>query len=935
MFLLMGPCQTEGQVDQRRIIDSLTLVVQSEVDIITRLKAQSSIVRRYTYLDYVKSLEAVGLAEALLQQTDDINARLSASVSIAQAYYVNGQIEKTRSALRKVLPQFTEAENHRDKIFAHFLMGFSYQEEDVTTCLTHFEDALVIAHAASDTALMGATNSNIGTIYMDRGLSEDAKKYFLEAVQFLRESGRPVHLAAAVANLALLEEDENKVLAYTKEARAIYMDLGYLQRALDVNVTLGQRFFTDNNYELARKYYSDYVQAYSGVEKPEKYYSTLIPLGISYFELGQVDSAYMVLVQAEKYYSANPDIPMPDAIHFHEGIMKVYAAKNNFEGAYYHAWRRNELFDSLEYSKNAEFTSEFNVKYETEKKERQIAEQELQLALEKNRRNRQLLVGLSILSLFTLLGLLYFSRLRRKKREVQHDLQLRELETASLKALDETKSRWFENISHDIRTPLTLISAPIKDLLKISTSSPAKQLLDIADRNSQHLLQLTNEMLELSRLENSAIPIRKSSRTAYAELQKMINAFDSFAKDNQVSLDYTIDLDAQKTLALDYDKYEKVFNNILKNAIHYSPSGSTVHIHVWLDENDVLNTAISDEGAGISAERIPHLFDKYYRAEGQEIEGSGLGLAIVKELVDLLDGNIEVTSGEGEGSTFHVGIPADVKTQTPGIIAEAVDEHVEHKMDDLFLDAGQHTILLVEDNIEMRRYLTQVLSVEYKVEAAENGFAALQKLENETFDLIVSDIMMPGMDGLTLKKRVNSRRAQMHIPFVFLSAKALESDKIRGLRLGVDDYITKPFITDELKARIRNILRRKAIREATQKEAGESIDESSVSDLPEVVDQARSVIMDKINDTNFGVEHLAEHMHYSSRQLNRILKRETGMTSVQFILEVRLLQARKLLLSREYYSVKEVQHQIGIHSPSYFSRKYAERFGHAPNLYFT
>lgn len=755
----------------------------------------------------------------------------------------------------------------------------------------------------------------------------EARRYMEKTYELAKQLNDPKYIGRAALNLAILNDSTAQIQGYLDIAKEAGKQAN--NRPLLAGVFAMQADMTDDVKEAIRlkekalEYLDKSID--QGPSRAARYHS----LAGLYLKDHRYEDAKAAYKESLNYYVKNTD-----AWGYADGL-KGYAQ------AMRHLNNPTMAFDSLDkayhfltkYYDNLreENITEVNKKYQIAKVEKELAEKELIIANEKSKRLWQLLITLGILGLGLIASIVVMSRIRRRRREMAHRLEIQRLEASTLKELDEMKSRWFENISHDIRTPLTLISAPIKDALKAAKTNYVKDLLSIADRNSKNLLHLTNEMLELAKLENTSIPILKKSKMANMEVAKMVHAFDSFAADRNVVIDTDIDIPAEQVISMDYDKYEKIFNNLFKNAIQYSPADSSVAVKISIID-DTLVTTIIDQGAGIPPDEVPHLFDKYFRASHQQtkrVEGSGLGLAIVKELIDVLKGTIVVDSKVNEGTTFTYAVPIQLRAGQDVPKLDKVSPIPEEVVQGDILIGNDHSILLVEDNYETLNYLSTTLGRRFDIDTAENALIALQKLESEKYDLIISDIMMPGLDGYTFKKRVNALSHHRDTPFIFLSAKALDEDKLEGLKLGIDDYITKPFVTEELLIRINNLLGRHLVRKQ-EFAAGEDEKEQESSQQQSIATRAISIIESHLQDPNFGVETLSTEISYSASQLNRLLKKETGLTTVQFILEVRLQRARKLLLSNEVYSVKEVQHQVGILSQSYFSRKYTERFGSTP-----
>lgn len=346
---------------------------------------------------------------------------------------------------------------------------------------------------------------------------------------------------------------------------------------------------------------------------------------------------------------------------------------------------------------------------------------------------------------------------------------------------------------------------------------------------------------------------------------------------------------------------------------------------------------VTDNGPGVHPDDQMHIFDRFYQGGQQHSPslqgGTGIGLALARELAQLMGGTLELESSMGNGSRFIFQISL-TKVDQPHYNqvedgGKPVSTHHVPSYVPISIAGEKPKVLIVEDHPEMGKYLLEILSDHYQCVLATDGMEALKQLRLTAFDCISSDVMMPNMDGFMLRKQINENPDWRQIPFLLLTARHLEEDKLRGLKLGIDDYITKPFSTSELHARIHNLISNKLERAAYISSADEtlSVDQSQLAQLEQVV-------WTQLDNEQLKVEDLAAAIHYSPKQMGRIIKKHTGMSSVQFILEIRLQKARELLEKRQCASVIEAQYAVGIQSTSYFTRKFTERFGKNPSSFF-
>lgn len=511
-----------------------------------------------------------------------------------------------------------------------------------------------------------------------------------------------------------------------------------------------------------------------------------------------------------------------------------------------------------------------------------------------------------------------------------------------LQALNATKSRFFTNISHELKTPLTLVLAPLENALGLTQNQSLRENLKLAQSNSQKLLKLVNEILDLSKLENNKLKLHQKE----VQLMKLINrlffAFKLLATSKNIQLKLAYQLPTNLWVKIDIEKFEKILDNLISNALKFSNNGGIVTLGVLSKGKEQFLITIHNTGKGIALADLPQIFNRYYQGQTATAtfqKGTGIGLALAKELTRLFKGQLTVSSQPKEGTTFYLILPLEEVVPKTKKLATA--EIVELKSPTMVGNTLSQTlfqdkpkILIVEDHREMSRFLVRILSPHYHCTTARDGLVALQKLEQERFDLITSDVMMPKMDGFTLLKKIHEREVFCHTPVIMLTAQYLEADKLQGFQLGVDDYITKPFSTQELIARIENLLQNKQERTNWQQMQNTNVLEKN--DLPPTAEQgllqkAKTLVFQNLSNTKYRVGDLAKEMHYSQRQLERIIKKLTGLSPVNFIKEIRLQKARQLLENRQFTNVSEVGFEVGFMDSGYFSKVYQKRFGKRPS----
>jgi signal transduction histidine kinase/DNA-binding response OmpR family regulator len=551
-------------------------------------------------------------------------------------------------------------------------------------------------------------------------------------------------------------------------------------------------------------------------------------------------------------------------------------------------------------------------------------------------------------------------QLRKRQLELEHTVAQRtsqlEKQAHQLKELDRLKSQFFTNVSHELRTPLTLILGPLSYIIdrpQAITKDVYKQLSTM-QRNGKKLLQLIEELLDLSKIEVGKLTLTEEPIHLRDFLSDIYIRFEAQAQIKAIDFDIHQNFDPNLTILLDQNKVEKILNNLLSNAFKFTPKNGVISVDIHL-KNKLLFIIVKDTGKGIHSDDKSYIFDRFYQSAHPDESakgGTGIGLALCQDYIKLMNGNIKVSSTLGEGSLFTVQLPftktyisSDPKP-TPIPLSFAPDLSTPEKE----IPNQSISILLVEDNLDMVQFIQSLLKKKYTVYSAENGQVALNWLSEQSSppDLILSDIMMPEMDGFELLKQLKGHTVYQYIPVIMLTAQANERYKLNALRIGVDDYLTKPFSTVELDVRISNILLNATLRKAYQNESIEEIAEEKIEKeeeetilikkLPERdqewLAELEESLHQKVLDPLFGPDELVTISAMSKRNFYRRIKSVVGLPPGQYIKELRMQIARNLLEKGTYHTMSEVCYAAGFSTPSYFSKEYEKRFGKKAAAYF-
>lgn len=567
-----------------------------------------------------------------------------------------------------------------------------------------------------------------------------------------------------------------------------------------------------------------------------------------------------------------------------------------------------------------------------------------------------LLYGL--LFLFATFFFTNYSVLKYKTKEKiilenKHNIKMRELE--------ELRTRFFINTSHELRTPLTLISSPVQQLLQLNNElpDPIKQELQLVERNTNKLKDLVNDIMDLSKLDSGKLELFREDILIKPFLNRVFNNFDSICQHLGIENNLNIDIAEDITLTLDAGKVERIINNLLSNAIKHTSSGGTVSLHAFADD-ELLTIKVIDTGKGIPEEDQTKIFGRYFQSKQSHSNlqgGTGIGLAIVNELSNFLNGSIDVKSSLGEGSSFTLSLPVQFVNKNSNkneaeetvIIEEALKNEIKYLQ--ISPEKGfekKHTILIVEDNLDMQLFLERLLKKRYYTLRSNHGKEAIEKLNEEKVDLILSDLMMPEMDGYSLLQHVKSHNEFKKLPFIMLTALDSDDHRIKALTLGIDDYLAKPFLPQELMARTHNLIKRYEERLSVllgiQKENNKKKNvfetealEGDNNSLPDSeinwVKNVESIMRKELENPDFNLADLASQLFLSERQFQRRMKQLTGMTPKKFQTEVALQYARELLERKAYGTVKAIAFSAGMSNVWRFSQLFEARFGKKPSQY--
>lgn len=851
--------------------------------------------------DYAKAIDLLNQSLATYEQLDLEENIANCYTSLGRIHSKLGSYNLALEYSLQSLRIIEKLNNKRGLSSVKTLIGMVHlQTNRLDEAHRNFSEGLSIAQSINDRDRILVNTLNIGAVQQKRGLLDKALENYKEALALARQLNYQVEEVLLLQNIgSTLREQENhdESLSYALAALA-----------------LGEEINFNISHVL-----NDVSETYLALQQPikaEEFAQKAITSSKKWSDLNQLGYAYLDLANA-------------------------YEQQGNYLNAYLTLQLHNSTKDSLFSLEKARQMNELEVVYETEKKEQEIDLLTLQAETAEFRRNTYLASGLALT--FILL-LLYLGQ--RYKSWKNRQLLEKEQEIAKM------KSNFFSNISHEFRTPLTLISGPIELLKNDTQDENTRSQLKVMGKSADRLLSLINQLLDLSRLESGNLELTRKPTDMLTLVRGVTMSFQSLAEIEHINLAVETSLSAIEMDA-DREKLETILINLVNNAFAYTPNGGSITVSLDINQNDLgkplCRIRVKDTGEGISEEDLPKVFNRFYRGNAEKNPketGSGIGLALTKELVELHGGSIEVSSEKNKGTEFTVTIPAEnVKyketrpewlrvTEIPlSTEAEFVGQsEPDPVIESVSRQSTDPILLLIEDNEDLLNYLKDILDNSCRVIEAADGEQGVKAALEHIPDLIISDVMMPKMDGYKVAEILKQDEKTSHIPLILLTAKASQEDKMLGLKTHADEYLTKPFKPEELRVRIQNLIEsRRQLKEKYKREFMLRPDKVEAKSMVEAfLLQVREVVDQHIDDEAFTVEQLCREVGMSRSQLHRKLTALIGQSATEFMRSYRLHRAKEMI-SRDVASISEISYAVGYGSPSYFSKCFREEFGLTPS----
>ena len=802
--------------------------------------------------------------------------------------------------------------NKGQKIVALIALGEGFQYKSIYDKSTEFYlQALSISLEEKTLSKTASIYNAIGINYYYFSDYKRAKEYILKGGVIQKQMGRNREYAMCLANCIglyqLLHQYDSafyysRIAEKTLLAEKDFPTLGNLYNSIGSIHQTGTK-----NLDSAEFYYKKAIQILKTPELEQYSIGVLNNLGQIESERHKITESKLYLERALalaiKYKRASFQLAV------YNSLSETYKVAGDYKNAYECFVKASTIKDSTIAKEKQETIATLEAKFESSVKDKKIKEQELDLRerdlkVEKEKTKSYFIIVSSLIVILLLSGIAYVFWLRKRTKEI----------------IEKEKSRFFSNVVHEFRTPLTLIKGPLEELKTSSVNEDQKNNLLFIERNSNRLLALVNQLLDVSKVEVGKFVLSKNFGNVSSFIEQITNVFKKSAQ--EATINFSVDITAENSNHLfSPDAIEKIITNLLSNAIKYTNAGGTVSIKTKIDTN-TLFIEVTDTGSGIPAKDLPHIFTRFYQAtNAKQTGGTGLGLSLTKELIDLMQGTITINSLVGKGTSLFVKIPLEneVNTATVSEIEEGEDTCL---------------VVLVEDDKDVSDFIKTVLQKEkIIVHTTANGADGLKTINQLVPDVVITDIMMPVMNGLELAQKIKSNPVTAHIPVIGLSAKSAQESKLKGLDAGMDAYLSKPFHPNELVLLVTNLVQTIKSNQNKYKEqlkTEEKPYKERIKGNDEYIGKAVEILDANIDNSEFSVNELADALFISRSQLHRKIKSLTGLSTTHFIRTVRLEKAKDLLKTNSG-NVTEVAYMCGFSSQSYFTKSFTEYFGTPPS----
>ena len=783
--------------------------------------------------------------------------------------------------------------------------------------------ARILSEECADTSYTAKKNrlisiNGLGNIYLTMKNYDRADSAFRYALQGEKELNSSLGMAINYANLGSIFEDRGQLdSAWASYRLAMHYNEAAGSRlgmAL-CHIYFGSLYEKERQLDNARE---EYEVAYHMLEESKDewhFLNTLVALSGIYIMTGDGTKAMEYLEKAGNM--AEQIKSVEHLVEINTLYYKHFKQQRDYRRALQYHEQAIVMKDSLLNMEMINRIQNTSLNIERGRQEREMNLARMRLQQERIVRNRANIVVSFLLIIIALLLYIHWLYTRSNK---------------ALKQISQVRENLFTSITHELRSPLTLILGFSHDLQQTDSSANVKEKAHAIERQGNELLSLINQLLDISKIKSALITPDWQNGSIKTYITMIVESYRDFARGRNIDLQFIAKEDVEMDFVPDY--VNKVMGNLLSNAFKFTPEYGKVSISMWR-EGEKLRIDVSDTGEGMDEVAVAHAFEPFFQAESKhKQDGTGVGLALVKQIIDVVEGEVSVDSKLGHGTTFHLQLPIRNNCKPlDANVGKPIFPKPETVLDDSEPDENQCLILVIEDNRDIASYIGALFDSRYAVSYATNGRDGLEKAMDLVPDLIITDLMIPGMSGLDICRQIRSNEIVNHIPIIVVTARVTEEEKMLGLEAGADVYLTKPFNSDELRTlvdtqleRHRNLRRKYGVDVPVGKEESKSLTDNGRRFLAKIVDQIY-LLMDR---GKFNVNTLAGNLCMSPRQFHRKVLALSGETPASFILRIKMKRARQLLESRPGMTIEEIAEKCGFDYPSSFYHSFKKMYGVTP-----
>lgn len=847
-------------------------------------------------------------------ENNDFKYYQNAKSWIVQVYLNDGKLNDAEKILNQ---SFLEAKNKQDKDVDYDKMYFTqgilnYRKGHLKAAIDSYISAekYLLKNYPDSKKFRSSILNNIAQVYKELKNYKKAKEYVNQASNLASKTSDSLNLMVITLHKGVIETDSKN---FKSAIPFLHKSYYYFKKNFHPEYFASSAFYLgivnyeQSKYEISKKYLMEAKKLYEGNDNSglAQILSYLALIDASY---GKNEDAIKGINESKKLLKNDKESPV--YLELLDAEEKIYDKLGRMDLAF-KSLKAKDSFELILRSKtNLQSLNEVEAKYQTEKKEQQIK----LLSTQNELAQKQKYVYLSLLGLLAIIGGSLFYGYRNKIKTAQ-----------KLNELNELKSRFFANISHEFRTPLTLIKSPVQSLQSEINDENQKNKLNLIESNSSRMLELVDQLLELSKIDSGNLKLILKDGNISSFLNSILEPFEFQAKEKSINFTSNIQKTTENN-AFDKDVIEKIVTNLVSNAFKYTPQNQEIVFAASVTGSN-LKLLISNTGSDVKKEDLPKLFERFYQKKEAQ-QGFGIGLALVKELVALYLGSIE-TKLEDNELAFIVNLPLSVGNENAVVIPTKVEsEMVENEK----LSKNELPILLVvDDNPEIRMVLKDIFKKEYQILEAQDGEQALKITQKEIPDCIISDVMMPKMDGFEFTKAIKNNEVTSFIPVILLTAKTSDEAHLESLQSTADAFLTKPFNNEIVKATVQQLIteRKKLHKRYSQELVLRPVDIVINSVEEQFLEKLQRVLDQELSNSNFSSEDFASMVGMSRMQLHRKLKSLLGVSATEFLRNERLKTATELLKIGNG-NISDVAYAVGFNDVSYFSKCFKEMHGCTP-----